>query len=384
MCLYALTGSHEDTYASAMDAKEAVLKDLWNKHSKLIIIGAVVVALAVAGVLTAVFTGGEVVEEEPVEVTSAWPVAELERVISRPPEPARWPLTGVEAIPADAPANTRIVSVKIENSPASRPQTGLDQADIVYETLTEGGITRFNALFHSQEPPELGPVRSARMSDTQLVPQYAALFANSGGNTGVIRAIRSAGIDNLDHGSTGAAYWRARDRSAPHNLYVALTRIREAAAARGLEATQRLEGLAFSPAFDSVGSVTRLTVPFSPANSVVWSYDAAANTYLRANNGSPHRDRASGNQYAARNVVVMWAKTSATGPSGIGGATLEISLVGNGRASIFRDGGRVDCTWEAAADKPPVFRDAEGRILRLGPGQTWFQVVSTDTNIVME
>jgi hypothetical protein len=94
-----------------------------------------------------------------------------------------------------------------------RPQTGLDMADIVYESLTEGGITRFNALFHSQTPPEVGPVRSARMSDTQLVPQYSALFAHSGANAGVLSAIRSAGIEVVDHSGASAAYRRASDRA---------------------------------------------------------------------------------------------------------------------------------------------------------------------------
>ena len=363
------------------------MKEVWDKHKMIIIIGAVVAAallVAVILVVTGVFDAEEEEEAAPV-VTSAWPVAVKERVVPQPPEPVRWPLTGVEALSAEEVAGTRIVAVKIENSPAARPQTNLDQADIVYEALTEGGITRFNALFHSRTPDDIGPVRSARPSDIQLVPQYSALFANSGANTTVLRRLRSSGIENLDHGGTGAAYWRVRGRSAPHNLHVNITRIREAALARGYAATQTVDALVFSPSVDPAHgpSVTSgVTVPFSPQNRVDWSYVPDENVYLRENNGQPHVDR-SGEQYRARNVVVMWAQTSATGPAGIGGRTLEISLVGSNRVSVFRDGVRIDGTWEASADKPPVFRDAEGRIVRLGPGVTWFQVVPTNVDIVV-
>ncbi len=359
------------------------MKEVWQKYKTYIIIGAVVAALALAGVVLAVlgvFDRGD--EETSPEVTSAWPTAVMERIIPQPPEPVRWPLTGLEASSAEEVAGTRIVAVKIENSPAARPQTNLDRADVVYEALTEGGITRFNAFYHSDTPDEIGPVRSARPSDVLLVPQYAALFANSGANQAVLGRMRSAGIENMDHGSTGAAYWRVRGRAAPHNLAVDIARVREAAAARGYSAAQRLDGLAFAPSVDpdlAAPPTTDINIPFSPQNRVEWSYSAEENAYLRTNNGQRHADRVSGEQYRARNVVVMWTQTSGGGPGG----TLEISLVGSNRVSIFRDGVRIDGTWEAEADKPPVFRDAEGRIVRLAPGQTWFQVVPTNVDIIV-
>ncbi|HET6498409.1 MAG TPA: DUF3048 domain-containing protein, partial [Coriobacteriia bacterium] len=297
--------------------------------------------------------------------------------------PLRWPLTGIEVAPGEAPASVRVLSVKIENSPAARPQTGLDMADVVYETLTEGGISRFNALFHSRLPDEIGPVRSARMSDVQLVPQYSALLAHSGANTGILSAMRSAGLEVVDHARAGAAYRRAADRRAPHNLYLNPARAREIALGMGYPAAQELKGLQFSPSVDSTIPVSQVTVPFSRANSVVWEYDPGANRYLRANNGRPHIDRASGERVSATNVVVLWTRSSATGPRGIGGATLEIELVGEGRMALFRDGVRVDGEWASDGETPPVFRNQDGEIVRLRPGVTWFQVVPLDVNISM-
>jgi len=361
------------------------VREFWETHKKTILIaaGALVLLLVAGTALVLTLMSGEP-EQAPQEVTSAWPAAERERVVPRPPEPVRWPLTGVEVEPGENPAERRVLSVKIENSPAARPQTGLDKADIVYETLTEGGITRFNALFHSQLPEEVGPVRSARMSDTQLVPQYGALFAHSGANSGVLAAIRSAGLQVVDHSSASAAYRRDRSRQAPHNLYMNPARVLQIAVEKGYPSTQELRGLQFSPSVDSTVTVSQVVIPFSTVNSVTWVYDAATGTYLRSNNGKPHVDRESGAQYSATNVVVIWARTTATGPRGIGGTTLEIALTGSGRAAVFRDGVRLDGEWQTDGSAPPVFRDSAGAIVRLRPGNTWFQVVPLDVNISMQ
>jgi hypothetical protein len=117
---------------------------------------------------------------------------------------------------------------------------------------------------------------------------------------------------------------------------------------------------------------------------VTWEYDADRGAYARSNNGSRHVDRVSGEQYRARNVVVLWARTTATGPRGIGGTTLEIALVGSGRAAIFRDGVRIDGEWETDGSSPPIFRGDDGALARLAPGNTWFQVVPLDVNISMQ
>ncbi len=351
------------------------MKSLWAEHKKKILI-ALAVAVVVVGAAGAWYLGTRPADE-PQEITSAWPSAQSERVIEQPEEPVRWPLTGEDATSPEEPANTRVLSVKIENSPSARPQSGLDHADIIYESLTEGGITRFNALFHSRVPEIIGPVRSARMSDTQIIPQYSALFAHSGANTGVLSRIRDAGLEVVDHSSAPAAYRRVSFRSAPHNLYLDPVRVREIGVSRGYSATQELKGLQFSSSVDSDQAATGLTVPFSPANRVTWDYDANSGLYLRSNNGQAHLDRESGARYSARNVVVLWAQTSATGPA----RTLEIALVGEGEAAIFRDGVRIDGTWSAGASAPPVLRDSEGSLIRLAPGNTWFQVVPPDVSI---
>ncbi len=360
------------------------MKEFWAKHHIAIIAIIVVVLLAGAAAAAWLLLSST---EPPTEVSSAWPRADSERVVPKPPEPPTWPLTGLPAPDTETPKNTRIVSVKIENSPQARPQSGIQDADVVYESITEGGITRFNAMFHSKVPSTIGPVRSARLSDIDIVPQYSALFVFSGASGQVNSAVRSAGIENLsqDAGVT-YGYKRVSSRKAPHNLYIDLNKIREEAKRRGFASEQKIAPLAFEKrAVEATPAITVVDIPFSPANRVKWTYDAANDYYLRENNGRVHNDALTGEQVHSKNVVVMWAKMTSAGKRDVTGSmTYDIELVGSGRVSVFRNGQRYDGVWEATADAPPVFKAQDGTQIRLAPGNTWFQVVPTDVNIVMQ
>jgi hypothetical protein len=318
-------------------------------------------------------------------IESLWPAAAAERVVPKPAGTPRWPLTGLEA-PSPEATQIRVVSVKIENSPEARPQTGLDKADIVYETVTEGGITRFNALFQSQNPILAGPVRSARPSDFSIVPQYHALFAHCGADSQVRAKLTDRSLfDDMDQFFNPGPYSRAKDRPAPHNLYVNLAALRTAAVRnRGYAATETIDGLAFarssSTASSTVGSVTVL---FSSSNKATWKFEAGSGLYARSINGKPHLDKVSHKQLTARNVVVLWARVT-NYVKGSHGQVVDIELTGSGRASVFRDGQRFDGTWEASATTPPRLSAADGSSIRLDPGNTWFQVIGTGQSISMK
>ncbi len=316
-------------------------------------------------------------------VSSSWPEVDSERSVERPEEPVRWPLTGMPAPSADA-VDIRVVSVKIENSEAARPQSNLDKADVVYETLTEGDITRLNALYHSQAPDVVGPVRSARLSDVYLVPQYDALFAHVGGNSIVLSRIRGAGIADMDQFANPGPYWRSSDRPRPHDMYMDVTELREAAVAKGMDAEAPLEPWPFEPSREATASITHVTVPFGGSNVVEWDYDAESDTYLRSQRGRPVSDAVSGERLGAKNVVVMWTRTTATSKrDATGAATLDIVLSGEGRVSVFRGGQRYDGTWTSRDAGPPVFTAADGSIIKPSPGNTWIEVIPTSANISM-
>ena len=196
------------------------------------------ISAAVAATLSVTGCG----KQAPQKLSSPWPAAERERTVPKPAEPPRWPYTGKRAKNEKA-IHKRPLSVKIENSPAARPQFGLNSADVVYETISEGGITRFNAIFHSKLPETLGPVRSARLSDLWVVPQYDGLFFYSGASASVNRAVNDAGLPNLSQ-DRGVAYpyWRSSQRYAPHNLMLDTKKAYAEAKKRKFSVTADLTG----------------------------------------------------------------------------------------------------------------------------------------------
>lgn len=324
-------------------------------------------------------------DEKPAKLTSAWPFAEKERTVPKPAEPQFWPYAGTEA-PDQATRVRRPLSVKIENSPASRPQLNLSAADVVYETITEGGITRFNAIFHSKMPDEIGPVRSARFSDLWIVPQYDGLFFFSGASSTVNRAVNAADLPNLsEDAGISRPYYRSTTRSAPHNLILDTEKAYAEATKRGYATTADLEPLQFEKrSTDATPSVTKVTIPFSDANTVRWEYDPATKRYLRWNNGKVHKDAATGKQIDADNVVVMWTKYTPKSRDKGGSVTYDVQLGGSGRVTILKNGQRIDGTWTAERDAPPRFKDAQGKPIKLAAGRTWFQVIKLDGSLLME
>ncbi len=238
------------------------------------------------------------------------------------------------------PIGRRPVAVKIENTSASRPQSGLNSADVVYESVTEGGITRFNAIFHTDLEGVVGNIRSARLSEAKIVPQYDALLVFSGASGTVHGKLRAAGVDDLseDAGVT-SIYFRSNERRSPHNLYAEMEEVYPAAEARGMSIEGAPRPFQFSRGSgDSSLTATAVKIPFSDENRATWTYDPESETYLRETNGRVHTDAETGEQVSADNVVVMWAKYSAASRDTVGSVTYDIGLVGEGRGTVFRDG----------------------------------------------
>ena len=311
-------------------------------------------------------------------------------VIEEPVEPIRWPLTGIEADDETA-ILARTLSVKIDNHPQSGSKVGINNADVVFETLAEGGITRFNAIYQSDVPEFVMPIRSARDSDTYIVPQFGdALFFYSGGNSSVLSMLRSAGVASMSHNAVGDdLYSRNMSRFAPHNLQVELSRAYEVAHTKNFDivTTEPITGLEFqslvfeNPDMSSIETTTtQVNIPFSDNSKTQWNWDESNDQWTRISNGAPQYDGASEEQINTTNLIVMWAQHSAGSQAGAV-STYNIDLVSGGRASIFMNGQRIDGTWEGSDDAPPVFRDDQGNEILLTPGRTWISVMPTDYDI---
>jgi hypothetical protein len=377
----------------------------------LLLIGAGLIAIILIVVAAFILmrpTSNEPVVSEDVPASANVPVTSVPAEDTPgPPEPTSWffPLTGVETNDKEATLR-RTLSVKIENTPMARPQTGLSSADVIYETVTEGGITRFNCLFQSRIPEEVGPVRSARLSDLSIVPQYDALFFFSGANSYVNSEIKSAELANMAHSKVSSLYHRVGYREAPHNLYLSLAASAGPAAEKGFATTAETpRGLEFAndagaavgtgagASASGDGSATagassnantsaeteranlpnaaHIFVTFSYSYVAEWTWDDASQTYRRSMDEATI-DAATNEQIAATNLIVL--RTSYTDAPD--DKTLFLSLNGKGDATLFIDGKRIDGTWESDGATPPRFKDANGTPILLTPGgTTWFQVL---------
>jgi hypothetical protein len=295
------------------------------------------------------------------------------------PAPPTAPLTGV---PVEQPINRPALVVKIDNDPQARPQTGLNQADVVYEVRVEG-ITRFATVFHSGDAEPVGPIRSARSSDLDLVSNLnRPLFAWSGGNptvTAEIQGGEDTGIlMNLSHDRSAGDYHRDSSRPAPFNLFSSTSALWAHATpdAGGPSALfrYRADGDAL-PA--SAIDVPGITVDYGSTRipSVEFVWDAEVGGWRRFQVDSHHGFEDSayvdslGQQVAPPNVVVMFTPYTT---SAAGGGSPQAMSVGEGEAAILTDGRMVPGRWSRPTFADPLtFTDPTGQSINLTPGQTW-------------
>ena len=312
-------------------------------------------------------------------------------VVAPPPEPEpepepepvfTLPLTGEEVDEFDPRLVNRPLSVKIENTPESRPALGITKADVVYETITEGGITRFNAFFHSEIPEDIGSVRSARNSDVTIVPEYDALFVFSGTNSLVWADIGKTWINSIEEGTAGPALYRVGHKAAPHNLYLntekGFIRFEEREFPRDWIWQKGLyfgeyEGI---EELGEANDAIEIFVVYSGSMfDVTWVYYEETGRYMRFIGDRAQCDEGEGQEQIYADNIVMLSIPYIAAPDVPGkGQTWNLDFTGSGDAIVFRDGVRIDGTWRTDGTHPPILEDYEGNIIYLKPGKTWFQV----------
>jgi hypothetical protein len=308
----------------------------------------------------------------------------VSKTLRTPPRPktAPSPLTGVEVPPelADNP----VVSVVIENLyPSARPQSGLSSAGIVYETLAEGGITRYQAFFGDTMPLDVGPVRSLRTFFVRWGLEYDAPVVHAGGNIDALDLIRPLGMKDLDQFANGGYFRRIPTRYAPHNLYTTGAQLEKLMQARGYYSEPT-----FAPwlrkgdkkvAAPTASSIT--IDPSYPDYRVTYSYDPASNSYTRSIRGVADIDASGNVQIKPKNVVVLKAATT-YGTTRANTQAVYTQTVGSGSGVIFMDGQATEITWRKPSDKARTqFYDAAGKEVALNRGQTWVTVIPLEKSV---
>jgi hypothetical protein len=293
------------------------------------------------------------------------------------PRPEPCPLTGMElARGRDAPSRP-VVAVKIGNTEAAYPLSGLHDADVIYEELVEGGLTRFVALYQCHAPTRVGPVRSARTTDPRILFQYGddPIMAYSGASTAVTEYVDEVGVISLTETSANAAYTRDDSRVAPHNLYVSLRSLYREAARAG-ETSSPDPVFAFAEELGSEGKRARTaSVTFSFANTAEWRWSAGR--WVRQFAGAPFA-LDDGEALAVDNVLIQEVVVKA----GIG-ASPDVTLTGSGRAWLLRDGRVVVGRWtRRSLEDVTEFRTRQGDDLTLKPGTVFVELVPKESGEV--
>lgn len=289
------------------------------------------------------------------------------------------PLTGLPVGDPEAAQRPALV-VKIDNGPPARPQSGLNEADLVFEENVEQ-ITRFAAVYHSELPEPVGPIRSGRTQDIELLGSLnQPLFAWSGGNSAVTAAVRRSDLRDVGaltvYGQGG--YFRSSDRRAPHNLYASAPQLMslapEDATPPPTQFTYRTADAV--PGGEPVAS-TRLSMD---GVRVEWTWDDTTAMFQRSQAGSPHLG-AEGERIDAANVVVLFVDYRS---SAADSRSPEAVTLGTGTAWVLTGGRLVEGTWSRADRLAPIaLEDRAGDPIALTPGRTWVELSRLDKGAIV-
>lgn len=312
-------------------------------------------------------------------VTKAPVITPAKAAAPAPELPATWPLTGVAGDVVNRPA----IAIKVENTKQARPQSGLEQADVVWETIVEFEVSRLVAVFQSQVPPEVGPVRSVRPMDMLIAAPLKGLFVYSGGQPGILALANKSGLQIVSHDAGAPGLYRTKTRSAPHNVYGDVTTFWSNAEAGRVAPAQQF---AFALTADRASAVrngtpaTTVSFDLSSYAKPSWTWDAASGTWKRAEAGVAAM-AASGSQLAAVNVVGIVASHPPSGFVAQNNASIPTyALVGEGDGFIATGGKTLAVHWsKAAQDAPLVLTNADGSSATLAPGNTWVELVPKET-----
>jgi hypothetical protein len=293
-------------------------------------------------------------------------------------ETAPGPASPLNGLPAEDPTllDRGVMAVKIDNHWNARPQSGLQEADAVYELVVEAGLTRFIALFHDNDSDYLGPMRSGRPTDPTLLLPLGATFTISGAQDWVAARIVGAGVPLI--GEVRPATFRITSRRAPHNLYVDTAQLREYAAVRGYASEPPPNLFQWGEVTPAAAGAESITVSFSPETTALWEWDGEQ--YLRTTNGEVHEWITRDGETApltADTLIVLFARRYTASPSnGSGSSVPAMETVGTGRALAFFDGGVTEGTWARdSIDQMFLLSDADGNELTIPPGTPWISLV---------
>jgi hypothetical protein len=291
------------------------------------------------------------------------------------PMPFTFPLTGIGT---ETQVTTRPYVVMVENMVAARPQSGLDKADLVYEILAEGDITRFVAVYQSETADKIGPVRSMRPYFAEIARGLQGAYFHAGGSQDAFNFVKRFNIREVDQIYGGSAYfWRAKDRKMPHNLYTSSALLNKALVNKGWNDPWQGQGFTYSKDPATSGGETVNTIKINYINNyyVGYEWDAKNKQFIRTMLGSTHKDRETGKALVANNIIVSRATHRIVDSYG----RRDVNVIGPGSGYLLQEGRIIPVTWKSAYGHIRVYDGAKE--LTLVPGKTWIHVIPTNVGV---
>ena len=295
------------------------------------------------------------------------------------------PLTGVRYEQGSAAASNLSrpsVACKIDNSPDARPQIGLNSTDIVFDEMVEGGLTRFVAIFHSNHPDAIGPVRSVRPMDPDILTPFGGIVCYSGGQAAITAMMRATPLYNASETSEQGkgTFMRTKDRIAPHNVIVNTSLLADQHPELSPPSAQFnfAQDAAHSTAATSGDPLAKLKVVY-PAALAEWAPNADNSKFLRTQDGQPLLDAADGSQIAATNVIVMQVKVDRSYKDPKYGFVPKDLVIGSGQGWVLSGGKVILINWSKATQgQSIVLTLPDGSPVQLAPGNTWVELQPAD------
>lgn len=299
------------------------------------------------------------------------------------PKPIYYSKLSEQKVEDQALVTAPVTAIMIENSPDARPQSGLAKAEIVFEAVAEGGITRFLTLWQTNKSNLIGPVRSLRTHYLNWLTPFEASIAHVGGSTSALRSARSGLYRDIDQMANGGSYWRSTDRVAPHNVYTSSEKLDALNQAKGytksdpkMFARQKPK----APTAETEGLVKQINITIShPLYDSYFSYDMATNKYLRFQAGAAHLDRENGQIKSDALIVIK--TTMHNIPED--GTHYQVNALGAGEAYVFQNGTVTQGTWKKATKDDQIkFYDNTEQEIKINRGQVWITAIQNDSGKV--
>ena len=325
-------------------------------------------ALTATGLLLTACGGGTSSTPEALNTSGA------PKAVAGKPVIQTWPLTGLN-VPSGKTAalNHPVLVTKMDNTTSSAPQVGLSKADMVVEELVEGGLTRLAAFYYSTIPPIVGPVRSMRASDIDIVSPAHASVVTSGAAGRTIGLIRGAHIPFYQEGSA-KGFYRSTTRQAPYNLLVHLNEIAAQAKTKAVAPPNYLSW-GSEKDFPKGVKATSIAATFGGGHATDWTYTNGS--YHNTNSNAP-----AGDQFPATTVLVLRVKEGNAGYLDPAGNPVPRTLFsGQGRAQVFHNGRMVAATWHKGKPGSPVTLTTKSGKLKVPAGHTWIELVPIAGNV---